>query len=322
MNFRIGGAVSDYPYLPGLPQTESALRPEIVHAESHLFLTTLQGVLKADELRIPSVVTVHGVTAVRGPAVNFAQNVYLRTVGTVVFNKATRVICLTRSDAAEIMKLGCPTKKLRIVPNAVDTELFRPSTDEDENSVVWVGRFVPEKGLNFLIKAARIMTRTTRTTKARFVFVGYGPLKGELQALVSSLGLANTIKFVGPLERDQIADVLARASVFVLPSLKEGMPLSLLEAMSSGRPVVTSRVGGMSEIITHGETGLLVTPGDSEALARAIETILGDADLRKKLGRNARNLVMAKYNWKSVLRALDTVYREACEERLAMRPTS
>ncbi len=316
---KIGSAVEDYPYLPGLPRTESALRPEIVHAESHLFLTTLQGVLKAVDLRIPSVVTVHGVAAARSPAVNFAQYVYLRTIGTVVLEKAARVICLTKSDAAEIMKLGCPLKKLRIVPNAVDTELFRPSTDEDENSVVWVGRFVPEKGLNTLIKAARIITRTTKT---KFVLVGYGPLKGELQTLVKSLGLAKAVEFVGPLARNQIADVLARASVFVLPSLKEGMPVSLLEAMSSGKPVVTSMVGGMGEIISHGETGLLVPPRDSEALARAIGTILGDADLRKRLGRNARELVLAKYNWKTVLRALDMVYREACEEGLAMRPAN
>lgn len=135
-----------YPYDLGLRHLISRLEPEIVECQSHLFLPTIQAVRIASDLGVPNVVTVHGVRAERGFALNLAQYAYLYTLGSRVFKKADLVRCLTETDMAEILKYGCAKEKVTIIPNAVDVELFRPNSEkEEQNLVLWVGRFVRER---------------------------------------------------------------------------------------------------------------------------------------------------------------------------------
>lgn len=312
-NFSVDGTITEYPYLPSLPQKIEKLKPEIVHAESHLFLTTVQAVKEAKKLGIPCVVTVHGVMAKRSAVVNLAQYAYLKTFGLWVFKNVDRIICLTKSDAQEVVKLGCSPKKIRVIPNAVDTNRFRPGTKHKENLVVWTGRFVPEKGLNYLIKAARIIEKKFKDVK--FMLVGYGPLKRKIMELTCNYGLLNKVVYVmGPFNRNQVADILGKSSIFVLPSLKEGLPLSLLEAMACGKPVVGSNVPGISDILTHRHNGLLIQPKNPEALANAILTLLNNKYLRKKLGQNARQLIIEKYSLNIITKKMEKIYYEAIEE--------
>lgn len=312
-NFSVDGIVTDYPYLPNLPNRIAQLKPEIIHAESHLFLTTAQAIKKAKKLSIPSVATVHGVMAERNAFVNLAQYVYLYTVGSWIFKNVDRIICLTESDAREIISYRCPSEKIRIIPNAVDTSRFKPAMECQENLVVWVGRFVPEKGLDYLIEAAKIVAREFKDVE--FMLVGYGPLRGNFRKLAYHFGLLNNvIRFAGPLGRDQVANILGKASVFVLPSLKEGLPLSLLEAMACGKPVIGSDVSGINDVIIHGENGILVPPRKPETLAHWILTLLNDENLRKRLGQTARQRIVEKYSWNMVLNKLENIYWEILNE--------
>jgi 1,4-alpha-glucan branching enzyme len=309
LNFCIPGIIQEYPYLPGLPAKVERLKSEIVHAESHLFLTTVQAVRKAKKLNLPSVVTVHGVFAERGVAVNFAQYAYLRTLGLEVFRSANRVICLTQGDVEEIVRFGCPLEKIRLVPNAVDTEVFKPCKEREDNLVVWVGRFVPEKGLECLVEAAKIVADEFRNVK--FLLVGYGPLKAKIMKLVYDRGLLGRfVRFTGPLSRDDVAKVLGKAAVFVFPSLKEGLPLSVLEAMACGVPVVGSDIPGVKDVIKHGENGFLAPPKNPKALADGILALLNDRKLRMRLGKGARELMLENYSWNIVTNRLETVYQE------------
>lgn len=309
LNFNLGGVVQDYPYLPGLPAKLEKLRPDIVHGESHLFLPTVQAVRKAKKLGLPSVVTVHGVFAKRGFAVNLAQRVYLYSFGMEVFRRADRVICLTRSDAKEVVRFGCPSEKVRIIPNGVNPELFKPSGRRDDSLVVWVGRFVPEKGVKYLVEAARIVIR--KLPHVRFLLVGYGPSKNMVMKLAQYYGLlGKSINFVGPLGREEVAKILSKAAVFVFPSLKEGMPLALLEAMASGNSVVASNIPGINEVIQDGYNGMLVPPKSPENLASLILMLINDKGLRKRLSVNARKTVEEKYSLNSTLINLDRVYED------------
>lgn len=313
LNFCIEGIIQEYPYLPGLPAKIAMLKPDVVHAESHLFLTTVQALRKARKLHIPSVVTVHGVFAERGVVINFAQHTYLRTLGLEIFRSADRVICLTQGDAEEIVRFGCPFEKIMLVPNAVDTERFKPCKERDDNLVVWVGRFVPEKGLKYLVEAAKIVPNEFEDVK--FLLVGYGPLKAKIMKLVYEHGLlGRVVSFRGPLSRDEVARVLGKAVVFVFPSLKEGLPLSVLEAMACGVPVVGSDIPGINEIISDQHNGLLIPPRNSEALATAILKLLDDEDLRRKLGQNARKSIVEKYSWNTIAGKIEKVYFEALRE--------
>jgi len=312
-DFSLGGPITDYPCLPSLPDKIEKLKSEIMHAESHLFLTTVQAVRKAKELGIPSVVTVHGVMAKRNIAINLAQYAYLHTLGLWLFKNTDRVICLTEGDAQEIVRFGCPSEKIRVIPNAVDTNRFRPRKESPENLVMWVGRFEPEKGLSYLIEAARIVVKKLKNVG--FMLVGYGPLKVKVMELARSSGLLNNaVRFAGPFERDQVANILGEASIFVLPSLKEGLPLSLLEAMACGKPVIGSDISGINSVITNWENGLLIPHGNHEALADAVLTLLSDENLRRRLGQSARQLMMEKYSWNMVIDKVEKVYNEAINE--------
>ena len=316
LNFSLGDAVQEYPYLPNLSREVELLKPDVVHAESHLFLPSFQAIKKARRLGLPCVVSVHGVFADRGFGVNFAQRLYLRSLGLSVFKSANRVICLTLSDAKEVVRLGCPSEKVRLVPNAVDTELFKPCKEcEEDNLVVWVGRFVPEKGLNYLIEAAKIIVDDFKFKNVRFLLVGYGPWKKKIMKLAYDYRLAGKfIRFTEALGRDEVAKVLGKATIFVFPSLREGLPLSVLEAMACGVPVVGSDVPGINDVIVNGKNGLLVPARDPKALAKAVLTLLNDEDLGRELGQNDRKLVMEKYNWDVVVNEIEKVYHEAIKE--------
>jgi glycosyltransferase involved in cell wall biosynthesis len=306
LNLGFGGVVEDYPFIPGLSDVIERLRPDVVHAESHLFLTSIQAVRRARKLGVPCVVTVHGVFAERSFAVDSVQRAYLRTLGLEVLKSADVVVCLTRNDVEEVVRFGCSLEKVRLIPNAVDTERFRPSEGQESNLVVWVGRFVPEKGVEYLIEAARLVV--DEFEDVRFLLVGYGPLKTKMMRLVHERGLDGFVRFVGPLSRDDVARVLGGAGIFVLPSLSEGMPLALLEAMSCGNAVVASNIGGVAEIIKDYDNGVLVPPRNAEELASSILMLLCEDGLRGKLARNAREAVELEYSWNNVLAQLDSVY--------------
>lgn len=307
-NLRIPFLFTEYPYLPSLGRKIAEGSFELVHAQSHLFIPSLQAA--SASARVPFVVTVHGVLNKRGFPTETLQRAYLYTAGARLFRFATRVICLTLSDAYEVERFGCPRSKIRVVPNAVDGELFRPGPSERRNELLWVGRFVPEKGLEQLIAALSFLTARTKL-KARLV--GGGPQVPRISRLVKEMHLEPYITFHGRVEREEVAELMRTSSLFVFPSLKEGFPIVLLEAMASGLPIVASRIPAVTEILAHGETAYLFRPGDARDLANAIMTVAGDGLLAARLGQNARRVAIERYGWSSVLKRLNRVYEEACD---------
>lgn len=310
INLALEPLLSEYPYLPALPRVLKAIDPDLIHSYSHLFLTTLAATKAARSLGKPSVVAVHGVMARRGRGINAVQQVYLHTLATRVLKEATLVTCLTRSDARGIAALSCPPEKIRVVPNAIDLQLFKPSEGtEEENTVVWLGRFVPEKGLECLIHAARILMN--EEPKARFLLVGEGPLKSKVASMVDNLGLHDNVILTPSVDHAIVPLMLARASVFAFPSLSEGLPFALLEAMACAKAVVASNIPGNMELVRHGENGLLFRVGSPADLAEKISMLLLDSKLRRRLGQEARRTAEERCSWGSVLAKTERVYEEA-----------
>jgi glycosyltransferase involved in cell wall biosynthesis len=156
-----------------------------------------------------------------------------------------------------------------------------------------------------LLRAAR--TVLNRLASARFVFVGDGPLRNELLITAAELQLGAACAFPGA--RRDIYDVMSAMDIFVLPSLNEGIPMSLLEAMALGRPVVASAVGGIPEVIQDGVNGRLVPPGDPEALAEACLDLAGDRELAQAIGACARQTIEDSFSHERCGSALLNVYR-------------
>ena len=211
-----------------------------------------------------------------------------------------------------------------LLQNGVDTEHFRldppdPAAraalglDPQRPVVGTIGRLEDRKGHDQLLRAAGTMLAGGNGRRPQIVIVGDGPLREKLQAQAHSLGVADSVRFVGT-----VADVrpsLAAMDVFVLPSHAEGMSNALMEAMAAARPVVATAVGGNTEVVVDGKTGVLIPPADPAAIADAIAALLCDPDRAAGLGAAAREFVTRRFGARARVAELEQLY----EERLALR---
>jgi glycosyltransferase involved in cell wall biosynthesis len=163
-------------------------------------------------------------------------------------------------------------------------------------------RLHSQKGHVDLLEAAALVP------DAIFVLAGDGPERPALEAQARSLGIEGRVRFLG--HRTDIPQLLAVSDLFVLPSLYEGLPLSVLEAMAAGKPVIATQIGGTSEAVTNGETGVLVMPRDSNALAAAIQRMLTDHDLASRLAQSALDRVRQEFSSDVMVRNVSRIYQE------------
>jgi len=206
----------------------------------------------------------------------------------------------------------------KIVPNIVDIEHFsNPTLHRPSRRHLLIARNLePIYDNETAIRAFFPVHR--RYPDATLTIAGSGPLAASLQALAESLGLANAITFAGRLDRDAMAEAYRNADIAINPSLVDNMPNSVLEALASGVPVVSTNVGGVPYIVNDGHTALLVPPGSPDAMAEAIFRLIDDANLAEQLVKNGRSEVQ-KYTWQQVWPLLSNVYEEATHaSRLAV----
>lgn len=226
----------------------------------------------------PFVVTLHGTDvelADRLPA--FAR---------AVLRRARLVIAVSSAIAERALQHGA--SDVRVIPNGVD---LKPRGEEaDPPFVLYAGRLSKEKGVLELVDAARGLP---------LVVVGDGPLR-------SRIPLAR-----GFVPRDELESLLSSAAAVACPSRREGFGVTCLEAMAHGKPVVASAVGGLLDLVVDGETGLLVPPRDRTALRSALERLLGDAELRQRLGAAARSRAGERFSWEAVTNATLAAYADA-----------
>ena len=207
-------------------------------------------------------------------------------------------------------------KKVTCIHNAIDVQKMRGSgyaaelrkalkLGGQEFLIGTMGRLMPVKGLESFLKAARIIHRQRPSVK--FIIAGDGPLKGPLQALAHEYGVDKDVLFLG--NRNDSHEILELLDIFVLPSLSEGIPMVLLEALALARPVVASRVGGIPEVIEHGISGLLVTPEREEDLAQSCLALMDDYDWARRLGVAGRKQVEERFSARFMAEQVAEVYR-------------
>ena len=177
-----------------------------------------------------------------------------------------------------------------------------------------VGRLVPIKAHDLFLQAAK---RVGKDSTAIFVIVGDGDLRAALETEARRLGLEGRVRFLG--WRGDLARIYSDLDVVALSSRNEGSPVALLEAMAAGRAVVSTAVGGVPDVVEHGQTGLLVPPDDPGALADAISELLDDADRRRGFGEAARASVYPAYSMQRLINDIDALYQQLV---VSPRPTS
>ncbi len=254
-----------------------AKRADLVHA--HWLATGIVALFAGR----PFVLTLQG----SGSAGRFADLELMRRapwlVGAVL-RRARVVICV--SEALAEAALACGARDVRVIPNCARIPAF-VGKEAEPAEVLYAGRLSPEKGIRDLVEATRGLN---------LVVAGDGPLRGLVP---DALGL---------LPHSELDRLYARAAVVVLPSYREGLPLAVIEAMAHGRPVVATTVGGIPELVVDGETGLLVPPGDPQALRSALERLLADPALRRRMGQAGRERIIELCSIEHVAKATRAAY--------------
>ncbi|WP_062662758.1 glycosyltransferase family 4 protein [Aeropyrum camini] len=195
-----------------------------------------------------------------------------------------------------------------IIPNGVDVERFKPSTPKsDYPLVLFLGRLVWRKGAHVLVRAFRQVVDEIRD--AQLYIGGKGEFEPIIRLLIARYGLEGNVKMLGVVPESEKPRLYSLAWVTAVPSIvNESFGIVALESLSSGTPVVASRQGGLKDVVKHGKTGLLVKPGSSRELAKALITLLQDSGLRRKMGEEARKTVLEHYDWRKVVPKILKVY--------------
>lgn len=220
----------------------------------------------------------------------------------ISYRNADRIIITSSGGKDFIVKrFRISEKKMAVIPNWIDTDIFAPlAIGKDPKRIVFVGRLEPVKNLQNLVSAMEGID-------ADLAIIGEGNDRATLEVLAKSKNVR--VEFLGVVPQSELPHELSKSSIFVLPSLSEGNPKALLEAMACGLPSVGTNVFGIREVISSGENGILCGT-DASSIKNAFQELLGNEMLRKKLGDQARNEIVEKYSMPHILQTELSVYNQ------------
>ena len=286
--------------------TVKKIDSDLIHAQSIS--------LALDALLIKKILKKPYVTWAQGSDIYSPSRFYRRFHKFTLAN-ADAVIAQT-GDEKRIMQKTCD-RDIMTLPSGIDLGRFSNLSREESRSglqikegekvILFVGILFAVKGVKYLIQAMNVIRQ--QEPKARLMLVGDGEERQDLEKLTSSLNLVDSVTFVGKVSNEKVLQYMAAADIFVLPSLSEGFPLVISEAMASGLPIVTTNVTGLSEIVHNGENGLLVESKNSIELAEKILLLLQDDELRRRISQNNKQRVK-DYTWDKVIDRLEEVYQK------------
>ena len=296
-------------------------RPDIVH--THTSKAGAVGRAAAWLARVPAVIhTPHG--HIFYGYYGKGMSGVIRLVERALARITDRIVTLTDRGTQEHVqyRIAGPDKFVTI-PSGIVLSTFRSvqvdpavkrkelGLPEEGPVIVTVGRLVPIKGHEWLLRAApRVLAEFPHAT---FVLIGEGPLLSRLQQLAEELGIGRRVMFLGV--RQDVPECLAAFDLFAFPSLNEGMGRALIEAMAVGLPVVATRVGGIPDVVADGKTGVLVPPQDDAVLADALLGLLRDPSRRQMYGQAARRSMDVRFDVESMVGAIDRLYDVVWQEK-------
>ena len=291
---------------------------DVIHSHGNLASLLLSYAKK----NIPLVYTVHDnppyscqysslqETFIRHTAANF--------IDSKTWRHADHIIAVSKALKDEIMERKVPNDKISVISNGIGDEFLKESNVKKSSAILqekygitghhclYVGRLIPRKGLDYLLYALK------KVSDVQCAIVGDGPQREHLLSLTRTLELQDRVVFTGYVPKEDLKHFYAAADFFVLPSLAEGLPLVVLEALATGTPIIASKVAGIPDIIQEGYNGLIVPPKDVELLAVAIQKLAYTPDIQKKMGAHARQTVNQEFSWKSIAKEVLRVYEKVC----------
>jgi len=281
---------------------KEGFKPDIIHA--HVYFAGVPAILLGMRYKIPVIITEHFTGFPRGLVKGFK-----RLMAKFAFERAA-VVCPVSEDLGKHIKRLGIRARFEVIPNVVDTSLFSPPAacegkDEGKKRLLTVALLDPKKGIPYLLEALAQL----RKKRDDFVLdiVGDGPNRAEYEELTRKLGLQDIVRFHGLKTKQEVAEFMRKADVFVLPSEWENLPCVIIEAMASGLPIVATNVGGIPEIVNN-EAGILVPPKDAQALAQALSDVLENLDQYQ--GERIAWQAKQRFSREVVGQMLDNLYKE------------
>ena len=263
-------------------------RHGVRHLHNHIAKASCTVAMLASELSgIPYSFTLHG------PDIFFAPD-HWRLDEKIA--RARFVACISEFCRAQAMIFSDRAlwDKLHIVHCGIDPARYDPAPRQGPPHLTFVGRLAAVKGVPVLLEALSVLKG--ELPGLRVTLIGDGPERARLEQDAADLGLRDVVDFAGYRSQSEVARALKVTDALVLPSFAEGVPVVLMEAMAAGRPVITTGVAGVSELVEHGKSGFLVPPGDAQRLAQAVRAVLADPDRRVEMGRTGRARVVEDFD--------------------------
>ncbi len=281
------------------------IRPDLIHA--HTSKAGILGRIAARMYGIPAVFTAHTWCFAEGTSWKWKLlGVPLERLAGSVSGSIINVSEANRSLALKY-RIASP-ERLVTVHNGIPDETWQPPELNGETpGIVMVARFAPQKNQMMLLEAAARIRQPFH-----LLFVGSGPTLASVQDRARALGLADRTTFAG--NRSDVPELLRQSAIFALPTRWEGFPISILEAMRAGLPVVASDVGGVREAVIDGENGFLIDQTDTAAFQRALEALLADYELRHRMACRSRLLFEQRFTAQHMLEKTYGLYRTAVPE--------
>ena len=229
-----------------------------------------------------------------------------------IYSRYYKIICVSKQVQVALVEwLPNLKRKSVVISNAVPVSDLSNGSIVKKYDILFVGRLTKAKGVDILLKAIKIIKEKYQK-EIRAAIVGKGYLDEELKGLVMELGIEKEVEFLGV--RRDIEKLMQSTKLFVLPSRWEGLPLTILEAMSSGVGIIATKVGGIPEVIENGKEGILISPEDPGVLAKAITELLTDEELRIRLGVNAFKKVKEKYSMEVYTKNIVEFYKSLIDD--------
>ncbi len=248
------------------------------------------------------------------------QNIRGAKVLLRICKKVDRFIAVSKEAIKELKDIGIRDEQIVFIPNFVDIKKFYSVSNEkkiklkeklflslDKKIVTFIGRLTPQKGISYLIEAWNKVI--TEYPLAILLIIGGGVLFESLKRQVKDSGLSGKVKFMGEIDSSYVSEYLQASDIFVLPSISEGLPGTLLEAMACGLPSAVTRIGGNVDLIEDGKNGFLVEPENSKELTASISRLLSDEKTAAIFGRQARQKIKARYSKNVLVSKYEELYR-------------
>lgn len=290
---------------------------DLIHVHNEHSFLSFVSILYNLVYKKSAVLTCHGQLRFGSSPQDLFERIYMRSIGRLIFSIVDKIVTLSKADKDYVASFGASKNKIEVLPNAIDIDYLNGEVNKEapnkdklkerfshKKIMLFVGRIIKRKGIHYLIKSIPDVVKAHKDVLC--VLIGNGEYKRQAEQLTMNLNLGDYVLFLGSLPQEMVFEYYQAADVFVLPSISEGCPTTLLEAMYFGLPVIATDIPGVYEHFK--EVAILVSPGDEKELASAIIRLLEDEQLSRRLSREGKKLVEIRYTWENVAKRYEEIY--------------